>query len=90
MIIIEQNIGAKMALSCSPGFKSVIVHIVSVAFWVCIGLNQYNLENHLPCLMCPEFHACEASGYEEDFNGVSMVQIQDSLEVSILDPGSTI
>ena len=66
-----------MALNCSAEFKSVIVQIICVAVCVCICFNHYNLGNHFPCLMGPEFHAYEASGSEEDFNiflCVSMVQ----------------
>ena len=53
-------------------------------------INQYKLRQHLPCLKGPKFHASEASGSEEeDFNiflSISMVQTQDTLERSHIEP----
>ena len=59
-----------------------------------MGFNQYNLENHLPCLMGPKFYASEASGSGEKtliFPGVFLrFKSMASLEGSILDTGVTI
>ena len=48
---LGDNKRAKMALNCSPEFKVVIVLTVCVAVLVRIGFDQFNLGNHLPCLM---------------------------------------
>ena len=33
-----------------------------------MGLNQFNLANHLPCLLGTKFHASEPCDSEEDFS----------------------